>query len=117
MIDEELFKKMLMTFDHKYEAASVFYDNLPYVRDYDLCNWTPLRMVSGNIIKYYQYKLDKPVIPQTDSDGYKKNILLSRSQNLRSKRMFFILLDAPLEEIKFKSAASTHFAGSVIPAS
>ena len=68
--DEELFKKMLMTFDRKYEAASVFYDNLQYVRDYDLCNWTPLRMVSGNIIKYYQYKLDKPVILQTDPDGF-----------------------------------------------
>ena len=88
MIDEELFKKMLMTFDHKYEAASVFYDNLPYVRDYDLCNWTPLRMVSGNIIKYYQYKLDKPVILQTDPDGYKKNILLSRSQTFGVKGCF-----------------------------
>lgn len=68
LYDEELFKKMLMTFDHKYEAASVFYDNLPYVRDYDLCNWTPLRMFSGNIIKFYQYKMDKPVIIQTDPD-------------------------------------------------
>lgn len=67
--NEELFRKMLMTFDHKYESSTVFYDNLPYIRDYDLCNWTPLRLMSGNIIKFYQYKLDKPVIIQTDPDG------------------------------------------------
>lgn len=66
--NEELFKKILMNFDRRYENASVFYDNLPYVRDYDLCNWTPLRVLSGNIIKFYQYKLDKPVIIQTDPD-------------------------------------------------
>lgn len=66
--NNELFKKMLTTFDHNCEASSTFYDTLPYVRDYDLCNWTPLRMVSGNIIKFYQYRMDKPVIIQTDPD-------------------------------------------------
>lgn len=69
MDHNELFKKMLMSFDHKYESATVFYDNLPYVRDYDLCNWTPLRMFSGNIIKFYQYRMDEPVILQTDPDN------------------------------------------------
>lgn len=68
MYDEELLKKVLKSFDHKYESATTFYDNLPYVRDYDLCNWVPLRMFSGNIIKYYQYTLSKPVILQTDPD-------------------------------------------------
>lgn len=68
LYDSELFKKMLTTFDHKYETGSVFYDTLPYVRDYDLCNWTPLRMVSGNVIKFYQYQLGKPVIIQTDPE-------------------------------------------------
>ena len=57
-----------MTFDHKYEAASMFYDKLPYVRDYDLCNWKPLRLFSGNIIKFYQYKLEKPVVLFTDTE-------------------------------------------------
>lgn len=70
LYNEELFKKMLKTFDHKYESATLFYDNLPYVRDYDLCNWTPLRMFSGNVIKYYQYKMDKPIILQTDPDSF-----------------------------------------------
>lgn len=70
MYDQELFKKILKSFDHKYESPTVFYDNLPYVRDYDLCNWTPLRMLSGNIIKYYQYTIGKPVILQTDPDCF-----------------------------------------------
>ena len=65
----ELFEKMLMTFDHQYDSNSKFYDSLPYVRDYNLCNWTPLRMQSGNIIKFYQYQLGKPVILQTDPDN------------------------------------------------
>jgi len=50
MYTNELFEKMLMTFDHQYDSNSKFYDSLPYVRDYNLCNWTPLRMQSGNII-------------------------------------------------------------------
>lgn len=69
MQNSELFKKMLMNFDHKYECSMRFYDNLPYRRDYDLCNWTPLRMFSGNIIKYYQYEMKPPVILQTDPDA------------------------------------------------
>ncbi len=68
MDNQELFRKLLMSFDHKYECPTQFYDHLPYVRDYDLCNWTPLRMLSGNIIKFYQYNLEKPVIIQTDTE-------------------------------------------------
>ncbi len=68
MYNQELFTKMLKNFDHEYEIDAKFYDALPYKRDYDLCNWTPLRMLSGNIIKYYQYRLDQPVILQTDPD-------------------------------------------------
>ena len=69
MYTNELSEKMLMTFDHQYDSNSKFYDSLPYVRDYNLCNWTPLRMQSGNIIKFYQYQLGKPVILQTDPDN------------------------------------------------
>ncbi len=66
--NNELFKKMLMNFDRKHECSMRFYDNLPYKRDYNLCNWKPLQMFSGNIIKYYQYQLKPPVIIQTDPD-------------------------------------------------
>ena len=69
MYTNELIEKMLMTFDHQYDSNFKFYDSLPYVRDYDLCNWTKRKMLSGNIIKYYQYTLEKPVILQTDPDN------------------------------------------------
>lgn len=36
------------------------YDNLPYVSDKELCNKTHLRLISGNIIKYYQYLMKEP---------------------------------------------------------
>ncbi len=31
------------------------YDNLPYIRDIDLCNRTGITLHSGNIIKTYRY--------------------------------------------------------------
>lgn len=43
-----------------------FYAHLPYVKDYDLCNWRPLRMHSGNIIKARQCKVNPPVIIDSD---------------------------------------------------
>ena len=66
MTPNELFAKELMTYDVGTDSHSSFYNNLPYVKDYDLCNWRPLRMNSGNIIKFYQYRLDKPVVLCTD---------------------------------------------------
>ncbi len=49
MTPNELFAKELMTYDVGTDSHSSFYNNLPYVKDYDLCNWRPLRMNSGNI--------------------------------------------------------------------
>ncbi len=69
MEKQELFKKMLLTFDNSGKCSTRFYDNLPYRRDYDLCNWNPLRMFSGNVIKYYQYQMDKAVIIQNETDS------------------------------------------------
>ena len=66
MTPNELFAKELMTYDVGIDSHNAFYNNLPYVKDYDLCNWRPLRMLSGNIIKFYQYRLDKPVVLCTD---------------------------------------------------
>lgn len=66
MTPNELFAKELMTYDVGTDSHNSFYNNLPYVKDYDLCNWRPLRMFSGNIIKFYQYRLDKPVVLCTD---------------------------------------------------
>ncbi len=57
-----LFQKSLKTFDEVDEGRNEFYNHLPYKRDSDLCHWEPDGMVSGNLIKYYQYQLDQPVI-------------------------------------------------------
>ena len=68
MTPQELFAKELMTYDKGSGDHDMFYYNLPYVKDYDLCNWNPMRMYSGNVIKYYQYHLSKPVILFTDTE-------------------------------------------------
>ena len=65
---QELFAKSLVTYDRSYSTNDSFYYKLPYKKDFDLCNWTPMRMYSGNIIKFYQYTLDKPVVLFTDTD-------------------------------------------------
>lgn len=70
MTPSELFAKELMTYDVGTDSRDKFYNSLPYKKDYDLCNWKPLREFSGNIIKYYQYQMDKPVVLCTDpGDG------------------------------------------------
>ena len=68
MTPQELFFFFLVTYDRSYSTNDSFYYKLPYKKDFDLCNWTPMRMYSGNIIKFYQYTLDKPVVLFTDTD-------------------------------------------------
>lgn len=66
MTQRELFAKELATYDREFGTSSSFYYQLPYIRDYDLCNWNPMRMLSGNVIKFHQYTLDKPVVIFTE---------------------------------------------------
>ena len=68
MTPQELFAKELATYDREFGTSASFYYKLPYVRDYDLCNWSPMRMFSGNVIKFYQYTMDEPVVLFTDPD-------------------------------------------------
>ncbi len=65
----ELFRKSLVHYDETYYTNYSFYDNLPYIRDYDLCHRRPMEMFSGNVIKFFQYKLDKPVYINADPDS------------------------------------------------
>ena len=69
MTPQEIFAKTLVTYDKSYSSNDTFYYQLPYKKDYDLCNWSPLRMYSGNIIKYYQYRMQQPVVLFTDTDN------------------------------------------------
>ena len=65
---QELFAKSLLAYDKSFHSNDSFYYNLHYKKDYNHCNWNPLRMYSGNIIKFYQYRLDQPVVLFTDTD-------------------------------------------------
>lgn len=62
----ELFSKNLLTYDSHVGQNDMFYYNLPYERNYPLTTSIPIAPVSGNIIKFYQYRMDKPVIIFTD---------------------------------------------------
>ena len=66
MTSRELFIKELSLYDRASDGHDEFYAHLPYVKDYDLCNWRPLRMHSGNIIKARQCKVNPPVIIDSD---------------------------------------------------
>lgn len=68
MTPQEIFAKTLSTYDKTYSTNDAFYYKLPYQKDYDLCNWRPLRMYSGNVIKFYQYRIQQPVVLFTDPD-------------------------------------------------
>ncbi|MCR4604684.1 MAG: hypothetical protein K5639_01655 [Eubacterium sp.] len=63
----QLFEKALLTYDDKGGGNDEFYNSLPYERNYDLCNTIPIAPYSGNIIKFYQYRLAEPVIIFTDT--------------------------------------------------
>ena len=62
----ELFSKELLAYDSHVGQNDMFYYSLPYERNYELTNSIPLTQVSGNVIKFYQYRVNKPVVIFTD---------------------------------------------------
>lgn len=62
----DLFSKELLAYDTHVGQNDMFYYSLPYERNYELTNSIPLTPVSGNVIKFYQYRIDKPVVIFTD---------------------------------------------------
>ena len=63
----DLYTKELMAYNPHGSNHDLFYYKLPYVRNYELTNSIPIAAHSGNIIKFYQYQLSKPVIIFTDA--------------------------------------------------
>ena len=61
-----LFSKELLSYDTHVGKNDMFYYNLPYERNYALTTSIPIAPVSGNIIKFYQYRVEKPVVIFTD---------------------------------------------------
>ncbi len=62
----DLFNKELLSYDTPNPGNDLFYYSLPYERNYDLTRSIPLAPVSGNVIKFYQYRINKPVVIFTD---------------------------------------------------
>ena len=62
----DLFSKELLAYDTHVGIPNDFYYNLPYERNYELTKSIPLANVSGNVIKFYQYRVEKPVVIFTD---------------------------------------------------
>lgn len=58
MEQQALLTNLMKAYDHSY-TQNTFYDRLPYERDYDRCNARPMGMISGNIIKFYRYKIEE----------------------------------------------------------
>ena len=61
-----LFSKELLAYDSHVGKNDMFYYNLPYERNYVLTTSIPIAPVSGNVIKFYQYRVNKPVVIFTD---------------------------------------------------
>lgn len=47
----------IRTYDRSLDDKLNMYDNMPYKRDDNLCNRSTVKLISGNVIKYYRYKL------------------------------------------------------------
>lgn len=68
MTGNELMLAKLSYYDHSYNYSCNLYDNLPYRKTYELCNEHTVRMYSGNIIKFFQYELEKPFLINNHDD-------------------------------------------------
>lgn len=61
-------------YDKSLEDNMTMYDNQPYKRDYELCNTNNVRLVSGNVMKYYtfQYNRETPYLVNTQDEKTEK---------------------------------------------
>lgn len=54
--------KPLRPYDKSLEDNLKMYDNMPYNRDANLCNYEAIALVSGNLIKGYRCNMRDPYI-------------------------------------------------------
>lgn len=76
------------------------YDNQPYKRDYELCNTNNVRLVSGNVIKYYtfQYNWDTPYLISTQDDKTEEMLAAMRVEAEAAAARVYQSEDSQLEE-------------------
>lgn len=79
----------LQKYDISLEDDMNMYDNQPYSKDPDLCNTNNVRLVSGNVIKYYQSELNSnnPYIIETHDEEVKEKIEQMRKEQEESIRI------------------------------
>ncbi|MBP3702756.1 MAG: hypothetical protein J6I65_03115 [Lachnospiraceae bacterium] len=97
-MDDKLYAKSLMTFDHTYEPQMEMYDKLPYARDINVCDWKKPRMASGNIVKFFQYELGKKQIIQNDFEIEPENLSSGETESADNEASNAEASDAPLSD-------------------
>lgn len=63
-------------YDKSLEDRIDMYDNQQYKKDPDLCSQDKIKLVSGNMIKYYTFQMNtsQPYVIQTQDDLVKEKI-------------------------------------------
>lgn len=61
-------KRKLRPFDAANHDDFSIYNHLPYYRDINLCTQEMITLVTGNVIKYFQYKIEE-TYPLTGMDA------------------------------------------------
>ena len=62
-------KRMLPPFDGQPLSSEDMYTHLPYVKDITLCTPETIRLVSGNVIKYYTVEQKDPVTVDSNAES------------------------------------------------
>ena len=85
------------------EPGEDLYDRLPYVRNFDICNGTHVKMESGNIIKFYESKENKKNFSIPNRDDEFENIIAAsqkkRAQQLEAKKSADLLPDDVFDDV------------------
>lgn len=62
----------LMAYDDSFLYHCALYDNLPYVRTYELCNENTVCVFSGNVVKNMSYNIADPIIISNHDEEFRR---------------------------------------------
>lgn len=67
-------------YDKSLEDNMTMYDNQPYKKDPDLCNTNTVRLISGNVMKFYtfHYNWGEPYLISTQDEKVEKKLAAMR---------------------------------------
>lgn len=81
----------LRPFDESMITDLSMYDHMPYIRDSGICNIETVRLVSGNIIKYYRYDTNLPFNLDNQDEMIRKK--LDELRKLRAQELQEVISD------------------------